>query len=596
MTCRLPVECAKRFKMNGIALNELTIAALSNFCASNISPRFAAAKFEPGIAVRLNDGACAKRMEKSLATWALSTPIDWSWLSLETGLVNILAMWRTSVQGADIKYSPTLRPAQLELAGCAAKLIDGNIGVVEASTGIGKTLVFSLLAKALAAKERIVIAVPTLAIGRQWQSVWASLGCAPLDEVWGKSRYGVGDEGADQQAQAIERSVQSRAVLCSHHMVGVLAARVPIANLFVDEAHLLERALASMAGAFYPIEIFGTRLLEWYSQAVDGVALGGDVLLSGKRRADVLARIKLGPLDAAVPAEDWQVSIVGSDVGTPLVWLHKGGTDGTEMAGFWRDVGRAWLFSGTLSERTPAGLRSVASTMRRLGVPPDRRQDLGQVRVPWRDSGVVVMTPESAEGTDLRLWLSAHRDRKDLWREEVAAFLRAQCGVERKMLLLMNSYADILALQLLMQNLPGVVYSTRDTSFIDSRSSMELTVNWLWVATGAAWAGLDIQGLTHLAIGSLPLPDPTKFEGNESLRQAASDSVRKFKQGVGRLVRSDETGLARSLKISILDGRLNERSRAWRKICQPIRQVLGDEFEVHGYMRHPSTFTDEVIR
>lgn len=88
----------------------------------------------------------------------------------------------------------------------------------------------------------------------------------------------------------------------------------------------------------------------------------------------------------------------------------------------------------------------------------------------------------------------------------------------------------------------------------------------VWLALGAAWTGLDINGdefglkakddnlLTDLVIVKIPFANTEQNNSNPGF--AVLEASLKFKQGLGRLVRRE--GLTKNRRVCVLDGRLSD--------------------------------------
>lgn len=567
-TCRFPVECADRLRVKNVDADVSNLRSLALFCSMHVPPRSAPWKFVDFVSIPVPEGIDAKQMERRLATWGMDPSPDWSWLP---------TLSRPSAAGRSGTDGLLWRTEQLDLRDKARALRPGHIGLVEGSTGIGKTRVFAELAHELSTAERVVIAVPTVLVGQQWQDTWRDLGHAPMAEAWGRARYGADEFAGERQAAALEASRSAPVTLCSHHLLPKLfSATGRVATLFVDESHFLDKAVMSVSGSFMPLAAFGPWLTRWYERS--GFAIGevGEVELGGRLLSAVVAKMAPAGMDGS--DDDWRASIVCDEGAQPLVWLRHGRSAQHALEELWQNVGRAWLFSGTLGVSGADGQRSTLQISRRLQIPMERRQDLGRVRAAWRDQNVCVRLPEGGVAGDGKQWLGAYRDRKPTWWAEVAHELGRQ-DASLKTLVLLNSYEDILGIHALLTNPGDFVASDRETSFEVSRDTFIDGHAWCWLATGSAWTGMDLLGkVSRVVVASLPLPDPQSLQLVAKVEDAVFDAVSRFKQGLGRLVRAAEGG---PREIVVLDGRINDRTRTWRRICQPFLQVLGEEFELH---------------
>lgn len=556
-TCRLPLESHRKLAAHGIACTPENLARLAQFCSSRIAPSAAPWTFAPHIAVPLPAGAAASQTERSLVAWAMARETDWSWNQTIPAHA-----WRPEQQTI-LARSSTLRP--------------GAIGVLEASTGVGKTRAYAAMAAAESANTRIVIAVPTLAVGRQWQEAWKLFSASALTEVWGKSQYGDDVKvAAERQAHALDACAMSSTVLCTHQMIPkALAASQADNMLFVDEAHLLSASITSLAGQFYPASALGQWIQRWSDQQTLPGTDTEEIEVSGRMRELIIRRLVPEP----ARQHQWRASIITRQDSEPLVWIRHATSTDAVLASLWEQTGRAILFSGTLSWQTCAGVRSIQHLARRLAIPAERLQDLGRVRPEWRDEGVTVLRPAAHMAADKKPWLGAYRGREEQWWPEAARALLTLRMRPGKTLVLANSYADIEGVRAAMGRVAGVVASQRGESIDEGIKALGRKAAWCWLATGAAWTGMDATvGLQRVVVLKLPLPDPHAMRLLAHPQDAVFDAVSRFRQGVGRLVRAAG---GQGLEIIVLDGRINDPSPRWRRICQPFMQVLGEDFEHH---------------
>jgi CRISPR type IV-associated DEAD/DEAH-box helicase Csf4 len=335
-------------------------------------------------------------------------------------------------------------------------------------------------------------------------------------------------------------------------------------------------ALTSTTGVFVQAAIFGPWFKRWCARNALPGNQPGELALGGRLEKMVLHKmIPLEQLD-----QDWRTSVLTRDDGDAIVWARHAGSVGDALQQMWASVYEALLFSGTLAWSSSCGVRSTSIMTRRLCTPPERSQDLGRVHPAWRDAGVCVRLPEQHLGEDGRLWLGAYRDRKATWRQEVANVLR-HISRSGKTLVLLTSYDDVQAIAEELIDVPGVCSSQRGDPVDIGANQLSTHGNWCWLATGAAWTGLDLDyPLTRLAIGTLPLPDPTAMRLLACPQDAVFDAVSRMRQGIGRLVRGAQSPVQQR-EIMVLDGRVNDTTAVWRHICQPFLQVLGEDFETH---------------
>lgn len=554
--CRIPIECISRLERQEVPVSEQTLLRLATYCAVSIKPFAAPWKFAPGLTIPAPQGFTPAQVERALASWALAPTTDWEWLHPPS------------------QYE--WRPEQHILLDLVGQLREDAIGMLEGGTGIGKTRAFAWYASQCT--QRVLIAVPTRAVGAQWIEAWKLFCDQPMAEAWGKSHYGDDEELASElQAQALQAAGQARAVLCTHQMIPkVLEAASAPSVLLVDEAHLLNAALAGLAGQFIPAAALGPWISRWSTQQTLPGSADEEIELGGRMRELVVRRL--------VPQQelqrDWRVSVVTRQGAEPLIWLRHGTSIEQVLHDVWSRVERAVLFSATLSWQTYAGLRTIAHQVRRLRIPHDRVQDLGRVRAPWRDEGVTVFKPPKVMATDGKPWLGAYRGREETWWPEAARALQLLKGRGGRSLVLANSYADIDGIAAAMGKTAGMVIARPDVPMAEQLKQLARKTSWCWLATGSAWTGMDTSvPLQRVVVLKLPLPDPQAMRLMAHPQDAVFDAVSRLRQGVGRLVRAAGGS---GLEIMVLDGRINDLSPRWRTICQPFMQVLSEEFEEHS--------------
>ncbi len=569
VTCRLPFECLSQLEQRRVPLSPKTLSALAAHCIAHVSPRAAPWKFAPGLLVEIDEGTKPNIAEKAMTTWAMAPQRDWSWLTTDG---NGIQGWRSE---------------QTELiAKCSALRADA-IGCIEGGTGLGKTRVFASMAHDNSATHQILIAVPTLAVAGQWQLAWQEFSDVPIAEIWGRAQYATENscEAEEQKLQnaAFETAASAPIIICTHHLVHKVLQRLERkVMLLVDEAHLAALALATNVGTFAPIKIFGPWLSRWRENNMPPGDTLSELELAGRLHHLVLR--KMLPALSEEEMSDWRTSLVTREDGGAMVWARHGQSLDDALNSMWPLVHRAILFSGTMGWTAYCGARGLALMSRRLCIPPERLQDLGRVRPAWRDAQVSILLPQTHQSQDGRQWLGAYRDRKSVWWTEVAQVL-ANISRTEKTLVLLTSYADVEGIAKAMGNTMGVVTSTKGEPVSTGAAALALSTSWLWLATGAAWTGLDLHTpLQRVVIGSLPLPDPTAMVHMASTQNAVFDAVSRFRQGIGRLVRGPNTtgSSGATREIMLLDGRINDTSLSWRRICQPFLQVLGEDFDEHA--------------
>jgi CRISPR type IV-associated DEAD/DEAH-box helicase Csf4 len=275
-------------------------------------------------------------------------------------------------------------------------------------------------------------------------------------------------------------------------------------------------------------------------------------------------------------------------------------TSHREMHYLWSSMRAGALVSATLNVTTAAGEPSVSSVRYLLNVPIDRARALtpivnkeiyrpvtcftpNQTRV--RSSGWLVR-PSGGDDDDETTWFNQMAD----------AILRLTQDAVGGTLVLTTSYRALDALHerlkdgingRLIVSSPGKRLAHIAEEFLDAAAAGKRPV---WIATGAAWTGLDLSGvrrgfqaaddniITDLVLTNIP------FRTNRSLTHASRvmrggnfeffDTFVKFKQGLGRLVRNPSPELPANRRLWILDGRLYDLK--WRGRLAIFAALLRD--------------------
>lgn len=260
-----------------------------------------------------------------------------------------------------------------------------------------------------------------------------------------------------------------------------------------------------------------------------------------------------------------------------------------EMHFLWTSMRAAALVSATLNVVTTTGEASAASMRYLLNVPVDRARMLAPIvnREIYRP--VTCLTPSPERAREGYLVRPAGDDDGDYgrWVDEIAGVLRRMAaGAVGGSLVLTTSYRMIEALkERLEDELDGRLIVS-----VQGRRLVELADEFLdaavagkrpvWIATGAAWTGLDLSGsrrgilrpaddnlLTELAITNVPFRTNRSLSHESRIKRGGNfetvDTYIKMKQGLGRLVRNPSPSLPANRRLWFLDGRIYEiRSRA----------------------------------
>lgn len=593
--CSVPSLSIVRLKALGVPVNQANIDRLALHCSGlQFGYMNSPWGFDPAWKASL-ECQDPKLVEKKMFAWAMSGSKDMSWMTQAQQpqaapvVAPVVAQAVAQVVQGDSASGFAWREAQTHLSANLQQLEEGRIGLIEGGTGLGKTRVICkwIVERLANTKSSVLVAVPTALVAQQWIAELAEIDAnVPVLPVMGLTHY----EKPQDQEFALLEAKHAKLVICTQHMLVQLRS-LQRWTLVVDEAHLLFFAIAATAGKFLPISAMGKRFESW---CVDSLGLqegqAQEVHLKGAMRNAVLTRFKVDHSEKGVAA----LAVVQSESGMGVCVRQSGGVE-RDLQALWSACECAVLLSATQSMRSFGGVRSIRLMAKRLAVPDGRLQDLGQVRASWRDTGVKVMMPAQDKGDDGKVWLAPHASRKELWYEEFAQVMLSwsKQTQRKKTLVLATSYMDVQGIQAACKALAlsGVIASSKDVPIRDLQLAFETSQVWCWVATGAAWTGMDLRmPIQRLAVAKLPLQAPEDGEVLVDPRQVEFDCVSRLRQGVGRLVRSDEW-IERELVV--LDGRINERSPWWRSVCQPYLQVLGEDYEDH--QRFEKTDFKELI-
>lgn len=252
----------------------------------------------------------------------------------------------------------------------------------------------------------------------------------------------------------------------------------------------------------------------------------------------------------------------------------------------WETTPMAMLLSGTLTHIGSSG-PSIAPIKAEMGVPPDRDAVTTPLHPSWIYSTPTVYMPSGEVFHDFvpPSGIESDEDAMHLWLKRCAkAVAYAASSSAGGMLVLMTSFDRLEGLvKALHKNHPAlskrVIFQDRHQRLSQSadvfRTMSAGGEKPIWVATGAAWTGLDLsdsavtderaqedQLLTDLVIPNLPfgLDRNTTHLARINRIGFGAEIVgvqRRLRQGLGRLVRRE--GLV-NRRIWILDGRLQHPS------------------------------------
>lgn len=230
------------------------------------------------------------------------------------------------------------------------------------------------------------------------------------------------------------------------------------------------------------------------------------------------------------------------------------------LEALWKSVDAATLLSGTLHVRDAHGW-SPAYIARKLHIPPARLEAPAPVHARWTRDAVTVHLPSRVHADALTFPGDAPREsiKRVRWLDAVAAVMRERIleKCQGGALVLCNSYSDIEGLD---TRLAGE-YGERLISQVSSGTFGAMRQQFLsmgqgghrpiWIATGAAWTGLDLRSpleevlpeqdmaFTDLIVVRLPYHPPQAGgkSGDWAYHSGRHDMVIRLRQGIGRLVR-----------------------------------------------------------
>lgn len=265
----------------------------------------------------------------------------------------------------------------------------------------------------------------------------------------------------------------------------------------------------------------------------------------------------------------------------------------TEMRFLWRTTLAAACVSATLYVRR---LDADSSTYIRnvLSIPKERLREYRPIRPSWLYECVQgLWSPEALQRSG-RLWLRppSRQDRlsqeqfiaaESAWLDELThAIATIRSDAAGGTLVLCTSYDMVRGIATrLGMNVMEKVAASPDTTIAQQLDQFVKYAREgrrpVWLALGAAWAGLDLNGnhygipnpkddnlLTDLVIPRIPfglnrsMTHQHRMEKLSSMPWELFDTAQRFKQGLGRLVR--RRGLPKNRRIFVLDGRLNDPS------------------------------------
>lgn len=243
-----------------------------------------------------------------------------------------------------------------------------------------------------------------------------------------------------------------------------------------------------------------------------------------------------------------------------------------ELSYLWARSKSAVLLSGTLFLKKDAGYSDSYMALK-LSVPDERRIPLTPVTASWANNAVELHIPADNGAADLLP--AAQNNNDDAWLETLSNLIQAAATDDQRGTLvlcpsrkLVGDLTVRLAKRIDKSRLSSSNYSRLSEQIGEFILNARAGHQPLWIATGAAWTGLDIpdDALGTLIIPRLPFrAQPSLFNEIRRNNNSASfineqaDMLILLRQGIGRLVRSRT---AENKHLWILDGRIAAGHRA----------------------------------
>lgn len=243
--------------------------------------------------------------------------------------------------------------------------------------------------------------------------------------------------------------------------------------------------------------------------------------------------------------------------------------------------------SATLS-LSNGGIGDYMDAITRLAIDKTKAKSFPPIMADWlfKDVSVYLHHADSAETTKTKLKDDASTSDSRHFEKQAEIILNAQQRQAGGSLVLCTSFTAIRQLHsLLSKNDIAVICSSPDRStnrcieeYIERYQAGDKVV---WLATGAAWLGLDVSDrdalpendhlIQNLFIQQLPYPSRNEGNKNHSFLKQQADALLKFKQGIGRLVRRPGR---KGMEIHVLDGRIHDRVHSrFIKLFEPYSVV-----------------------
>lgn len=436
---------------------------------------------------------------------------------------------------------------------------------------------------------------------------------------------------AEYCKQMVDAAESASCLICTHAMVANFLMRTdkeknfPWSHLIIDEGHLLEENIAqsfSVDLSFMRLKAYlrrkggklesklrtCSRFMEVLRELPDGSYLEDESLI---QQIESFAA-NTNKLIMAQTDEDrtWKRTLqrIGASKGYSLnlslspVRKYPSVIVGPKsIAGavkrLWESVEAAVLMSGTLQLPLKSGAPSYAYQKTRLRVPLERTYDAKPIEAPWIRTSPVVHIP--ARESFAKLTYNPNDESAVAeWQKAVAKAIRTKIHPSAKggTLVLCNSHSDAesFAHHLLAARVPkeAIIYSVSASEGKRRfKALVEAGKNPVWMGTGPAWTGLDLKDdcdpaadflLTDLVVVRAPFNvnrTSTHVARKEWMgyRAEICDTTFRFRQGLGRLIRSE--GL-KDRRMWILDPRIwsNKSYLLMRQSLSHFKHVVEVKF------------------
>lgn len=382
------------------------------------------------------------------------------------------------------------------------------------------------------------------------------------------------------------RTLQAEGVLSSHAVARAIAAAnalrtcasdtgddLDLASADTGQATRARAAIAELADAFCSARIKKSAkdnpLIARVRRAANDLKYGIQV---SARSQGMLSIVKFSPVRQY-----------------PQLFIGRKSID-SELHFLWSTAQAAACVSATLYLRR-LDVDSAAYFRLILSIPVDRAMEFPPIRPTWVIKPVTALWLPEPHRVNGRFWLSppSRADRlsadqttavETAWLDEVAGEVRRiHESAAGGTLILMTSYEAIKRLSSLLGDaLPYKIVASPDHPLAEQRQRFMASAGTgnrpVWLALGAAWTGLDVNGadigipadadnlLTDLVIPRIPfslnrsMTHHYRTATNDKVPWELLDTAMRLKQGLGRLVRRE--GLPGNRRIHVLDGRVND--------------------------------------